>query len=78
MLSFYMRGVAPPACGPLLLPPPSFPHRESFQIGPRFAASRPGWLRADPEDAVYEGKEGFGPCGRAGREPFGPHQLSEP
>ena len=24
--------------------------------------------------AVYEGKGGFGPCGRAGREPFGQYQ----
>ena len=44
----------------------------------RFAASRPGLLRADPKGmAVYEGKGGgwswllgCGPCERAEREPF--------
>ena len=52
----------------------------------RFAASRPGLLRADPRgDAVHEGKGGgwawllgFGPCERAGREPFGHTSRLEP
>ena len=36
----------------------------------RFAASRPGRLRADPKDALLmrgKGGCGFGPCGRAER-----------
>ena len=54
---------------------PPFPSRfivsdRSSPSRVRFAASRPGWLRADPKDALLtrgKGGCGFGPCGRAER-----------
>ena len=67
---FYSR---PPFPSPWIIPDRSSLSRV------RFAASRPGPLRADLErGAVHEGKGGFGPCGRAGREPFGHTGRLEP
>ena len=46
---------------PLALESP-FPHRESFQIGPRRqgSASRPGLLRADPKGWLFMREKGGG------------------
>ena len=65
---------------------PPFPSRfiVSDRFSPsrvRFAASRPGRLRADPKDALLtrgKGGCGFGPCGRAERFPFGHTGRLEP
>ena len=66
------RRERPPFPSRFIVPDRSSPSRV------RFAASRPGLLRADPKGmAVYEGKGGgwswllgCGPCERAEREPF--------
>ena len=51
---------------PWMIPDRSSPSRV------RFAASRPGPIRADPKEWLFmREKGGVGPCGRAEREPFG-------
>ena len=51
---------------PWMIPDRSSPSRV------RFAASRPGPIRADPKEWLFmREKGGGGPCGRAEREPFG-------
>ena len=59
-------------CGCPLFPLPWMIPDRSSPSRVRFAASRPGLLRADPREiAVYEGKGGFGPGLPGRKEPFG-------
>ena len=74
----YEMAVAPVGKNPLsplpwMIPDRSSPSRVRFR---RFAPwTVPG---RSEEMAVYEGKGGFGPCGRAEREPFGHTSRLEP
>ena len=62
-----------PFPSPWMIPDRSSPSRV------RFAASRPGLLRADPKGWLFmRGKGGGGPCGRSEREPFGHTSRLEP